>query len=223
MPDLNLDEIKRRWSRVTPGEWRVREMHNINDHNPYFVAAPRSDKSPFGQEILSDEDYPTKREDCEAVAHARTDVLALIAEVERLRKGREGHDSDCRIYAAVLMHKYGEGICNCGYGAQVHRAENSMRAMFSKDYAEKFHKATERIKDNALEEAAKIFDSPETIETMSAHAHDAYQAEAHRRGDVRHADKYDDLSEPTKEWDRVLCRWAAREIRALKSKTEKRG
>jgi hypothetical protein len=46
-----------------------------------------------------------------------------------------------------------------------------------------------------------------TIDKLSAVLHEIYQLEAHRRGDVRHADNYDDLSEDTKEWDRVLARW----------------
>ncbi len=60
---------------------------------------------------------------------------------------------------------------------------------------------------------AKLFDSidwaPPSIdlEELSARLHDIYQMEAHRRGDVRHADRYEDLSEATKEWDRVLARW----------------
>jgi histidine triad (HIT) family protein len=45
------------------------------------------------------------------------------------------------------------------------------------------------------------------VEAISAKLHEIYQAEAHRRGDVRHADAYDDLSEAVKEWDRVLARW----------------
>lgn len=48
------------------------------------------------------------------------------------------------------------------------------------------------------------------LEALSARLHDIYQLEAHRRGDVRHADRYEDLSEPTKEWDRVLARWILR-------------
>jgi hypothetical protein len=48
------------------------------------------------------------------------------------------------------------------------------------------------------------------IEHLSARLHDVYQKEAHRRGDIRHADSYVDLSEDTKEWDRVLARWILR-------------
>lgn len=49
--------------------------------------------------------------------------------------------------------------------------------------------------------------NPAYVEALSARLHEIYQAEAHRRGDVRHADAYDDLPEATKEWDRVLARW----------------
>jgi hypothetical protein len=49
-------------------------------------------------------------------------------------------------------------------------------------------------------------------EARSAEAHAAYQAEAHRRGDVRHHDNYDDLPDSTKEWDRVLVRWVRESI-----------
>jgi hypothetical protein len=45
------------------------------------------------------------------------------------------------------------------------------------------------------------------LEVLSARLHEIYQKEAHRRGDVRHADAYEDLPEATKEWDRVLARW----------------
>lgn len=46
-----------------------------------------------------------------------------------------------------------------------------------------------------------------SIGALSSRLHDIYQKEAHRRGDVRHHDNYNDLSEDTKEWDRVLARW----------------
>ena len=59
------------------------------------------------------------------------------------------------------------------------------------------------------------------IERAAARAHEAYQREAHRRGDVRHADAYSDLPDATKEWDRVLCRWVAGEVRDLPMPEEK--
>jgi hypothetical protein len=46
-----------------------------------------------------------------------------------------------------------------------------------------------------------------TVEALSARLHEVYQAEAHRRGDVRHHDDYEALPDATKEWDRVLARW----------------
>ncbi len=45
------------------------------------------------------------------------------------------------------------------------------------------------------------------IEARSADAHEVYQREAHRTGDVRHPDAYADLSETAKNYDRVLIRW----------------
>lgn len=45
------------------------------------------------------------------------------------------------------------------------------------------------------------------IEALSARLHEIYQKEAHARGDVQHADCYEDLPDATKEWDRVLARW----------------
>ena len=56
------------------------------------------------------------------------------------------------------------------------------------------------------------------IETLSAVLHAVYQKEAHRRGDVRHSDVYGELSESTKEWDRVLARFVLeRERRAVEA------
>jgi hypothetical protein len=62
----------------------------------------------------------------------------------------------------------------------------------------------------AREAGARANASSVDIEMLSAALHSVYQAEAHRRGDVRHADRYEDLPEATKEWDRVLARWIVR-------------
>lgn len=72
-------------------------------------------------------------------------------------------------------------------------------------------KGTPGPADSALQRLAVYWSD---VEARSADAHAVYQKEAHRRGDVRHADAYADLSEATKEWDRVLVRWVHSTIRA---------
>lgn len=52
----------------------------------------------------------------------------------------------------------------------------------------------------------------DTVEELSAIFHDIYQKEAHRQeaaglGSARHYDEYEKLSEPVKEFDRVLARY----------------
>jgi hypothetical protein len=49
-----------------------------------------------------------------------------------------------------------------------------------------------------------------TVEALSAKLHDIYQHEARRQGDVRHQEAYADLTESTKEFDRVLARFILR-------------
>ena len=44
------------------------------------------------------------------------------------------------------------------------------------------------------------------IEQLASELHDIYQKEAKRQGDHRHFDKYEDLAESVKEYDRVLAR-----------------
>ena len=73
------------------------------------------------------------------------------------------------------------------------------------------------------------------IEKLSSKFHDIYQEEAKRQSDlgldeVRHPDKYEDLPERTKEYDRVLARYVidlidtarAEERELLREKCEKR-
>jgi hypothetical protein len=45
------------------------------------------------------------------------------------------------------------------------------------------------------------------VEKLAAQFHEIYQAEAKRQGDVRHKDKYEDLPENIKEFDRVLVQF----------------
>jgi len=45
------------------------------------------------------------------------------------------------------------------------------------------------------------------IEQLSSRLHDIYQKQANASDVVRHSDNYEELSEHTKEYDRVLARW----------------
>lgn len=100
----------------------------------------------------------------------------------------------------------------------------------SKELIDHFERELVRAYNQGVEKAAKAFDGD--IEKSSSEAHDAYQEEAHRRGDVRHPDLYEELKESTKEWDQnaklysedgfdsFAARDCALGIRNLKSKPE---
>lgn len=74
MPDLNLDEIKRRCEKATPGPWHDRAGNRIVCQYP---------------ETGELDSIPATVADSHFIAHARTDIPALVAEVERLRKENE--------------------------------------------------------------------------------------------------------------------------------------
>jgi len=54
-------------------------------------------------------------------------------------------------------------------------------------------------------EICKLLDERD-LEILSSQFHDVYIKEAKRQGDCRHKDKYEDLEENIKEYDRVLAR-----------------
>ena len=59
------------------------------------------------------------------------------------------------------------------------------------------------------------------VEVLSSQLHDIYIQEAKRQGDVRHKDKYEDLTENIKEFDRVLARFILARERALIERVER--
>lgn len=113
------------------------------------------------------------------------EIIRLRAEVERLRA--ELTEAHSRLAAAMKS------------------AERS--AAMRSEAESKVERAEARL--------AKVVGHWSDTEARSAEAHAVYQKEAHRRGDVRHADSYDELPEPTKEWDRVLVRWVHATCAAL--------
>ncbi len=104
MGDLNLEAIKARAEAATPGPWAV-PVANVfrvvcpgaEHHNPPMGLCP-----PYPWRVIAEPSvYDPSAADAEFIAHARTDVPALVAEVERLRGaanwlleqvGRDGPD-----------------------------------------------------------------------------------------------------------------------------------
>lgn len=73
---LDLEPIKARLAAAAPGPWYVTSEDGIGDERGAAIAV-----GPYGVGI----DEP----DAALIAHAPTDIAALIAEVERLRDGLE--------------------------------------------------------------------------------------------------------------------------------------
>lgn len=89
-----LDAIKERVANATPGEWII---DNSSDDRPYITDIWFDGEENGHVEIhrygASAESY-----DAEFIAHARQDISALIAEVERLQKALKNTDSDLYVY-----------------------------------------------------------------------------------------------------------------------------
>lgn len=70
-------------------------------------------------------------------------------------------------------------------------------------------------------EHLKMTHDQNEVEVLSSKLHDIYMIEAHRQGRVLHAEKYEDLAENIKEYDRVLARFIIDREAAYKSAVEK--
>jgi hypothetical protein len=86
---MHAHEVAALAERATAGEWRKRG----DDSFGFFVERPRQPKEAFGQQILADDDYPTKEGDCDFIAAARThwpahaqQLCDLQRENDRLRQ-----------------------------------------------------------------------------------------------------------------------------------------
>jgi hypothetical protein len=71
---LDLEPIKARVKEATPAPWRLHEVARDNGDEDVWVVFNDADDSSMMQ-----------RQDADFIAHARTDIPALIAEVEALR------------------------------------------------------------------------------------------------------------------------------------------
>lgn len=78
---LDLDAIKVRCEAATPGPWFVDRGGEFDD--PYY-SIPAVCRDKYGDNSLM---VGSDKATAEFIAHARTDVPALVDEVERLRAG----------------------------------------------------------------------------------------------------------------------------------------
>lgn len=79
MADERLAEIEARAQAATEGPWRVQSVRRADNEIGVFVAYVGS------LAVLANEPNKSEQEDATFVAHARTDIPDLLAEVRRLR------------------------------------------------------------------------------------------------------------------------------------------
>ena len=74
---MNLDEIKARANAATEGPWDYYRAHYASGYHTIYQ-----------KHEMGDFDVATEasKSDAEFIAHAREDIPALVAEVERLRR-----------------------------------------------------------------------------------------------------------------------------------------
>jgi len=103
---INLDEIERRANATSEGWWLERRPSDLGQ------AAVRGrgmedGRAPMIADWLAEADATF-------IAHARTDVPALIAEVRRLREAIHGMIGQCRFSCTSASHCR---VCGTGYEA----------------------------------------------------------------------------------------------------------
>ena len=94
MPDLNLDEIEKRYEKATPGEWGWSQQacYHTSPGIAIYSGTLSGKKSIRIASIRQQANTVLPKEQREAnadfIAHARADIPALVAEVKRLREER---------------------------------------------------------------------------------------------------------------------------------------
>ncbi len=99
---LDLDAIEARANAATPGPWEVEEYVGVLESTSVLdrVSEPTHD---WERRIIASS-LPDEPADAAFIAHARTDVPALIAEVRRLRV------MEARLKEVILRSPYCENI-----------------------------------------------------------------------------------------------------------------
>jgi hypothetical protein len=117
---MNIEEIKAREQAATPGPWIFEKSQGGYVHNHHITVL-------YGQADNDEEDAKIvmKPQDLEFACHARTDIPALIAEVERLTKENEQNANYAEIYQ-YICDKYGKNFRALLDKAKAFQAENAI-------------------------------------------------------------------------------------------------
>lgn len=177
---LNIEEIKARHEAATPGPWYLGmsganfegfslEYHIATVYNKKIYAQP-----PGGQFPAADADF---------IAHARTDIPELLAEVERLTAENQQNADYAEIYKDIC-DKYGKNFRTLLDKAKVLQVENDDLTQRGKMWkaiaiAQKSEKATLK---KALELAVNLMrDSkvPVTVESFIQQAQQLTHVSTH--------------------------------------------
>ncbi len=137
----------------------------------------------------------------------RIDLSSAITSALKAFDKEIGDMGDLEIPAedvALLMKTHSREKCmKCGQppDVEITHAEGRARAWFCNKHLAEWKKENydDVVSEKKIENGA--------VEALSRKFHEVYQEEAKRQGDVRHEDRYEDLSEEVKEFDRVLARY----------------
>lgn len=111
-----LDTWDKLCAEATPEPWTIRTR---GPDDPGFVEYPRQEGQAYGQEILADDDYPTKVADIAFVSAARNAMPRLIAAVQEAeectRQLEELHERNKKEIQRLrtAVEKYGQHEQRC--------------------------------------------------------------------------------------------------------------
>lgn len=154
---FDLDAIKRRRAAITPAPWE-KAYGGTTDANPrsrthgrfivteFFVRRPDDDTA-IAADIIDPDTSEPHEGNAEFIAHAPTDIDALIAEVERLRLA-VAYYTDATYVASWGMQEYGDNgaVARDALGLGHHHAScqwpesgESCTCGLQDDIAKKYH------------------------------------------------------------------------------------
>jgi hypothetical protein len=99
---MNIEEIKAREQAATPGPWvsifdlKGFTVYDMSGEKGVIIAKLRNSKCKY------------KQPDADFISHARTDIPALLAEVERLTEENDVLKSECKAHIRQAQEQEAE-------------------------------------------------------------------------------------------------------------------